>query len=217
MIVPQSRCWVCERGVTFCLIPTPREHTINGVDQVKCLDVSFHSTDSDSFCLGINQLKTIGRLFPKLQSVDLSYTHFKVTQPERALSSLAPCRSTLTQITWTGCKTPYYCGNTFSGFPMLTHLYLDEAVLSYYQHANFEINIVNPEAVLFLECKRLECLSMKGSFYAKYHSGITPLTQDMLINMVRRHSTLRWLRSDLTAENVAMLKRERPDFTFVSD
>lgn len=40
---------------------------------------------------------------------------------------------------------------------------------------------------------------------------------EMLIKMVRLHPTLRWLRSDLTEENVAMLKQERPDQTFLSD
>jgi hypothetical protein len=39
----------------------------------------------------------------------------------------------------------------------------------------------------------------------------------MLIKMVRLHPTLRWLRSDLSEENVAMLKQERPEITFVSD
>jgi hypothetical protein len=33
---------------------------------------------------------------------------------------------------------------------------------------------------------------------------------------VRRTLTLRWFRSDLTAENVALLQRERPEVTFVT-
>ena len=37
------------------------------------------------------------------------------------------------------------------------------------------------------------------------------------MKMVRLHPTLKWLRSDLTAENVAILQQERPDVTFVSE
>ena len=44
-----------------------------------------------------------------------------------------------------------------------------------------------------------------------------PVSQEMLIKMVRNNLTLQWLRSDLSAENVAMLQQERPDVTFVSD
>ena len=43
-----------------------------------------------------------------------------------------------------------------------------------------------------------------------------PVRQEMLIKMVRLHPTLRWLRSDLTKENIAMLQQERPEITFVS-
>lgn len=39
--------------------------------------------------------------------------------------------------------------------------------------------------------------------------------QGVLVNMVRRHSSLRWLRSDLSAENIYMLRQERPEITFV--
>lgn len=43
------------------------------------------------------------------------------------------------------------------------------------------------------------------------------IPQDVLIKMVRRHPLLKWLRSDLLAENVALLEEERPEITFVSD
>lgn len=44
------------------------------------------------------------------------------------------------------------------------------------------------------------------------------MTQDMLVKMVRNLSRLRWLKSDLSKENVvAMLKGERPEVTFVSE
>jgi hypothetical protein len=45
------------------------------------------------------------------------------------------------------------------------------------------------------------------------------VTQELLIKMVRRliAPTLRWLRSDLTQENIVLLQQERPGITFVSE
>jgi hypothetical protein len=44
-----------------------------------------------------------------------------------------------------------------------------------------------------------------------------PVTQEMLIKMVRNLPSLCWLKSDLSDENVAMLQAERPEITFVSE
>lgn len=42
-----------------------------------------------------------------------------------------------------------------------------------------------------------------------------PISQEILIKMMARlHPTLRWLRSDLTPDNVVMLHQERPDIVF---
>jgi hypothetical protein len=42
-----------------------------------------------------------------------------------------------------------------------------------------------------------------------------PIPERDLVELVRRAPNLRWFRSYLTSENVAMLQRERPDVTFV--
>jgi hypothetical protein len=41
--------------------------------------------------------------------------------------------------------------------------------------------------------------------------------QHALMKMVRKMPRLRWLRSDLTPENITILKSERPEITFVTD
>lgn len=53
-------------------------------------------------------------------------------------------------------------------------------------------------------------------FKINSHSTVRAVSQEMLIKMVRCHCTLRWVRSDLSAENVAMLQQERPEVVFVS-
>lgn len=68
---------------------------------------------------------------------------------------------------------------------------------------------------MLMDCQHLERLSIKRTSYGTEELGFEPVTQGMLIKMVRHHATLRWLRSDLSKENVAMLKRERPEISFV--
>lgn len=78
---------------------------------------------------------------------------------------------------------------------------------------------------LFMWCnkKGLECVSIKNATwrdsddtrrFRRGGSGVLP--QEVLIKFVRKTPSLRWFRSDLTAANVAMLKEERPEITFVS-
>jgi len=71
---------------------------------------------------------------------------------------------------------------------------------------------------LWMSCRRLERLSFKhATWKCSDMTAPEPVTQQMLMKMVRHHSNLRWLRSDLTAENVSMLKQERPEITFAMD
>ena len=68
------------------------------------------------------------------------------------------------------------------------------------------------------DCESLERLSIKNATWSLEENPLEkfPVSQDMLITMVRNHPTLQWLRSDLSADNVAMLQLERPEVTFVS-
>lgn len=74
---------------------------------------------------------------------------------------------------------------------------------------------------MFCQCTSLERLSIKNAMFKPMtllnSTEAIPLPQELLVNMARRHPTLRWLRSDLSAESVAMLQQERPDITFVSE
>lgn len=72
---------------------------------------------------------------------------------------------------------------------------------------------------LMEDCERLERLSIKNATWSLEYNAAEryPVSQRMLIKMVRNHPTLRWLRSDLSEENVVMLQREKPEITFISD
>jgi hypothetical protein len=81
----------------------------------------------------------------------------------------------------------------------------------------------------FSKVNGLMYLSIKSTWYTAgveeededgypYNDWIDiPISQGMLMKMVRLTPTLRWLCSNLTDKNVDILCRERPDVTFVSD
>lgn len=81
----------------------------------------------------------------------------------------------------------------------------------------------NDEGGIFLlnKCQNLERLSMQGATLCLVHGDTqqtlreVPGSQAMLMKMVRLLPALRWLESDLTPENVAILQQERPEITFV--
>jgi hypothetical protein len=73
---------------------------------------------------------------------------------------------------------------------------------------------------IFHRCvDQLERVSLRNATYYGYGDRVADaksIPQRGLIEFVRRATNLRWFRSDLTPENVAMLRRERPDVTFAS-
>jgi hypothetical protein len=64
--------------------------------------------------------------------------------------------------------------------------------------------------LLFI-CEGLERLSIKDTTFSSFRGGEErhPIPQGLLMNMARRLPNLRWLKSNLTEENVARLQRER--------
>ncbi len=66
----------------------------------------------------------------------------------------------------------------------------------------------------------LERVSIKGVTVEDQVIGVgserQPLSQEAIVQFVRNTPSLRWLRSDLTEQNVAMLQKDRPEMTLVS-
>ena len=103
----------------------------------------------------------------------------------------------------------------------LTELHLDNSRLLLLNSENAEAyeNGGQSGFFLFKFCSSLERLSIKNVSWASEPRvrKRKDVSQAMLIKMVRNHPTLRWLRSDLTEENIAMLQQERPDITFLTE
>jgi hypothetical protein len=131
----------------------------------------------------------------------------------------------LTRFQWKGCeqKDEWLDGRFSLGLRAhLTELCLDDARYAFCKEGEIQLSSDATnyhERYVFAKCAHLERLSIKNLTWSASDDArdLRPLSQDMLIKMVRRHPALRWLRSDLTAANIAMLQRERPEITFVSE
>jgi len=190
---------------------------------VTSLDASCSPQDANRKVNQMNTISSLCNMLPNLSEVNLSFMLIAHVQP--LLYVLSRCRN-LTRLTWKGCDTPPIMSRCcFRYANHLTELYLDDSRFLIYQNASrFETDPINdgPNLYMFMDCCRPERLSIKNATWKSISTSnergslneYQPLSQEMLIKMVRNHSTLRWLRSDLTPENVAMLQQERPEITF---
>jgi hypothetical protein len=117
-------------------------------------------------------------------------------------------------------------GSCFRMASTLRELYLEDSVLLF-SCAEREINLMlasepmqeqaEGDIWLFCECPSpLERIDLKGVRYSSDTGRRLPIPQKALVKLVRRSPNLKWLRSDLSKENIAMLQLEKFDLTFLS-
>lgn len=160
----------------------------------------------------------LSRKLGNLQSLDLSNLEANFRSVIGSFINNCP---DLTKVKWNGCQDIFQHGHELEQASKPTQLYIDGAVFSRYvrdDDTRLELARDHPNSYLLERCSRLERLSLKGASVkvVSIADSPVPILQEALIKMVRRHPTLRWLRSDLSHENVALLEQERPEITFVS-
>merc|ERR1712224_846401 len=64
--------------------------------------------------------------------------------------------------------------------------------------------------LFFRCCKSLERLSIRNARSSIPSCNYSPCPQEFLIKFVRNAPSLQWFRSDLSKENMEMLRKERP-------
>lgn len=180
------------------------------------LDIS-ESTNSTVEHHSIFHVLKVFHLLPNLRELDCS--HLGVSPKGNTLSIGNRCHE-LRRVTATCCRN-IMClnGSGFERAPSHSELYV---ILYPWDMISFEsTNNEEAEMFLFMDFRGLESLSIKGATWeqctschdVKHKPNAIP--QAALMKMVRNHRSLRWLRSDLSEENLAILKSERPDITFV--
>jgi Leucine-rich repeat (LRR) protein len=163
-------------------------------------------------------------ILPNLRELDLSYlpATWNVVPVE------AFCRSCpqLTKFTWNGsCTDLNLSGQDFDHSPNLAELYVDGALFTDFVNDRRAwgeewVDDTDTACYMLMECAPLERLSIKNTSLTSvsyYAQEAQPVSQEIIMKFVRHTPTLRWLRSDLTEENVAILHQERPNVKFVMD
>ena len=169
--------------------------------------------------------KNLAKIMPNLREVDLS--NIEVTQS--ALSDFARHCPNLEKIRWDYCNesSAFASGQDLKDCRNLRELYMDNATF-YVPTDRFQSDSSQHEQILFMEpndpfcvlwfCKQnLERVSLKKATYYVFgkKKNAKPFTQMGLMKFVRGAENLRWFRSDLNDESVAILQKERPKITFV--
>jgi hypothetical protein len=92
----------------------------------------------------------------------------------------------------------------------------DEEAFNYEEAFEYESEEDPMVRFMWKHCEKLQRLSMKNTVMM-IDCDSKPVSQDMIMKLVRHHPTLQWIRSDLTQENIATLQQERPDIIFVNE
>lgn len=186
------------------------------------LHLLFNQGDDEVYEMGQGSVRALFGIFPNLKDIDMSF----LWAPVHLIVSHCPL---LSRLTWKSSKNCLYLNGAYlSNADNLKELYVDDSCFASGFSENTGVNTVrrllernntNPEWFLFLRYNHLERLSIKGARWGRFRWSRDefPVSQNMLIKMVRLHPTLRWLRSDLTPENLTMLQAERPEITFVTE
>lgn len=212
------------------------------LDGVSSLDISVVNLKSDPDC---DVLRGIALMCPNLKELDLSGLPdlgMRVSSGDLAFCELCP---NLEKLTWDEASlatrgkhrpTLDLKGTCFRKATNLKELYLEESVLlgantlfSLDDNLVKDFNAIvssseettpseeqQEDMVLLCECNAgLTRLDVKGVKYSVLGRCL-PLPQHTLLKLVRCSPSLKWFRSDLSTENIAILQKERPNMTFVS-
>lgn len=174
---------------------------------LKCIDAGIQAQD--------NAVRRCSVIFPNIKELDLS--NLTVESPRIVPTAFIEQCTNLAKLTWNRCEQ----GHSLSGLHFtsssgsVSDLCLDE---SCFLSGGMEQSL-SDSIYMFFACTRLERLSIKNATFrpSSQRGEVQPVSQEMIIKMVRFHPTLRWLRSDLSEENMAVLEQERPEITFVAD
>ena len=131
------------------------------------------------------------------------------------------------KITWNGFNSfdsqISLNGEDMENFNHLQEIYMDDCLFESYSNDNNEQPLWdmngNPNNFIFHKCsKSLERVSIKNAQYVdNFEEGPTRLPQNGLMKFIRNAAqSLKWFRSDLSQENIDVLRLERPDIEFVS-
>jgi hypothetical protein len=166
-------------------------------------------SSTTAFQAKANVLKALCLLLPNLRHVNLS----NLSVGRAMLDDLSSRCRHLESIT-SRCNLVFLRGPKFS-LPFLKELLVDDSLFVRYD--SWYDEPIAGEPVIFKYCNRsLERVSIKNVLCRHDYKLEGPLSQGTLMRFVRDTPNLKWFRSDLTPDNIAVLQAERPEVTFAS-
>jgi len=173
-------------------------------------------------------LVSLGNIFSNVQEINLSHVRFDVQSFQLSALDLRIFFNSLLslqKITWHHCDRNIL----LAGFPLhpkrTKQIYADDSNFTVLR-SHMKLMSVNPvrqlrnDIFMFHKCKSLECLSIRNARYTTNDIDdifTKAVSQQMLIKFVRKApSSMRWFRSDLTEDNMEMLRLERPNIELLN-
>ena len=182
-----------------------------GLIGVVSLDLSSSTPAPPNRSIDISLLYLMAHILPNLRQINLSNFNTRLS----SLRELIQNCSRLEKITWK--KIPSSSGMDINGYDLekatnLKEIYMDDAEFfpcPFMFHQSSLESHKYPRIFLFHQCgsNKLERVSIRNATYG----NAVYFPQEALIKFVRKAPpSLRWFRSNLTAENITMLRLERP-------
>lgn len=177
---------------------------------VKSLDLSFEESTFANERIVQNCIpKIMSMMLPKLTEVDMSYMRVRHTA---AADFCSRHRKSLQIFHWNGASGGFsFSGQDLRHCKNLRELYLDNACMYSPE------NSYTKESMLKHCNSNLQRVSIKNVSYKLFcQRTARNMPEEKLMHFVRATKNLKWFRSDLSPENVAILKEERPEICFTT-
>jgi hypothetical protein len=200
-------------------IDGPFIHKIAPLKEVKTLDCSVLETSRNQTWLleyaeyvdkGLAQGLVVSLLFPNIREINMNCLPLTtlgvalIAESNTALEVVRWQRS----IIWPISNEAY---TYMQAFRNIKEIHLDESRMVVTAGLNAE------RLWAFLTDHNQDFLtkvSLRGTLVYRRNGIFSLISQEALMKFVRCARNLKWFRSDLTMDNVATLKKERPDITF---
>mmetsp|Transcript_14040 Transcript_14040/g.21444 ORF Transcript_14040/g.21444 Transcript_14040/m.21444 type:complete len:229 (+) Transcript_14040:2-688(+) len=163
----------------------------------------------------------LAQLLLNLSEIDLSHND---SSGSSVIYFAKNCHK-LKKVTTNGTSTTHLNGYEYRDSTSITDIHMENMDLRYFlplgmNHQMFSKDNDSSHSLSLLLSnveERVENVSVVNcTFTGNDDERTFYVTQAMLMKFVRKAKKLRWFRSNLTPENIVILKKERPDVEFIS-
>jgi hypothetical protein len=190
------------------------------MDGILSLDFSLSSTTTTR--ANSSLLYVFSCILPNLREINL----FNIRSPgHAALMEFSNRCPYLEKVTWNNINANYSVyldGCHMRSAKNIKEIIMDDSVFYYFSNRDIldkmsDLENQRDTFIFHYCCKVLERVSIRNAKWHPDGANVNVVPQNALIKFVRKAPTsLRWFRSDLTVENMNMLRLERPELELLN-